>query len=76
MFDLKSGDEPSCVIAISSLNQASVYTSHCVQKVYAMNAENLALCRFYRKPPGDQKPLSYSEIAKLVKKEDGTHPTK
>jgi hypothetical protein len=41
-----------------------------------MNAENVALCALLRKPVGKRKPLSYSEIAKLVKKVDGTRPTK
>ena len=41
-----------------------------------MNAENLALCRLYRKPVGDKLPLAYADIAKLVKKKDGTRPTR
>ena len=41
-----------------------------------MNAENIALCRFYRNPPGGQPALSYAKIAQLVKKIDGTRPTK
>ena len=41
-----------------------------------MNAENIALCAPLRKPVGKRKPLAYSEIARLVKKADGTRPTK
>ena len=41
-----------------------------------MNAENVALCALLRKPVGKRKPLSYSEIAKLVKKADDTRLTK
>ena len=43
-----------------------------------MNAENRALCYFYRHPPpGYDTPMKWSAIAKLVWNSDGcTHPTR
>ena len=42
-----------------------------------MNAENRALCYFYRFPPKDSgvRPLSFPKIAQIVRKQDGTCPT-
>ena len=40
-----------------------------------MNAENRALCVFYRNPPNGSKRLTYAKIAEIVQNEDGEHPT-
>lgn len=42
-----------------------------------MDAKNCALCYFYRNPPpgSDTKPMKYKDIAEIVVKKDGTHPT-
>lgn len=43
----------------------------------AMDAKNCALCYFYRHPPpgSDVKPMKYTDIAGIVVKKDGTHPS-
>ena len=41
-----------------------------------MNAEHIALCALLREPVVKRKPLTYSEIVKLVNKADVTRPTK
>ena len=42
-----------------------------------MDAKNAALCYFYRHPPpgSEVKPTTYADIAKLVTKKNGEHPT-
>ena len=49
-----------------------------VFEALAMDAENKALCYFYRHPPSASgiEPLSYDAIARLVVKKDKTHPSK
>ena len=63
----------SIFLSISSCLFSSTFF---LRLLTTMNAENVALCHVYRKPVGKQKPLSYSEIAKRVKKTDGSRPTK
>ena len=43
---------------------------------FNMDAKNIALCHVYRNPVRGGKKLSFPNIAKLVKKKDGKHPTK
>ena len=42
-----------------------------------MDANNCALCYFYRHPPpgSDAKPMKYADIADIVVKKDGEHPS-
>ena len=58
---------------MSFLNHASVYTSHCVPKRVCDERRKSCSLSFLH---GEQKPVSYSEVAKLVKKDGCTHPTK
>ena len=43
--------------------------------VAQMDAKNRALCFFYRHPPNGAIKLTYTEIAEIVRNEDGEHPT-
>ena len=40
-----------------------------------MDAENRAMCYALRNPPAGRKPISLKDIAGMVAKTDGTHPS-